>query len=161
VEHASKSIPASRWNYAFGLPDEIFALGYLDRYRRSRTNSDLCTLDELRFFIRGVLSIPFVGSEDEFVWGLWAEVSREQHDLYLAGFHDDLSDNPPFEARLANDIAGYGCLGLSIHVQFRSGNDRPSFALTEGGDHVLTREQQTGITRVRHHEILEQVGFFA
>jgi hypothetical protein len=148
-------------DYAFGLPDEVFALGYLDRYRRSRSNSDFSTLDERRFFIRGVLPLPLVASEEEFVWGLWAEVSRDQHDLYFAGFHADLSDNPPFEAHLANEIPGYGCLGLRIDVQFLSGNDRPAFSLAHRDDHLLAREQHAGITRARHHEILEQVGFFA
>jgi hypothetical protein len=147
-------------DYAFGLPDEVFALGYLDRYRRSRSNADLCILDEQRFFIRGVLPVPFADGDGEFVWGMWAEVTGEQHDLYLAGFHDDLSDNPPFAARLANDVPGYSCLRLQIDVQFRAGNDRPVFSVPSRVDHILARERRQGISRARHHEILEQVGFF-
>jgi hypothetical protein len=147
-------------DYAFGLPDEVFALDYLDRYQRSRSNADLCTLDEQRFFIRGVLPIPFTDSDEHFLWGLWAEVSRAQHDLYLAGFNDDLSDNSPFVARLANDIPGYGCLGIEIHIQFRVGNDRPVFSVSDRLDHILAREHHVGISGARHHEILEQVGFF-
>ena len=87
-------------DYGYSLPDEVFALSYLERYRRSRSNADLCTLDDERFFLRGVLAVPFVGSEQEFGWGLWVEVSRGQHDLYLDGFFDDLSAHPPFEGRL-------------------------------------------------------------
>jgi hypothetical protein len=148
-------------DYAFGLPDEVFALGYLDRYRRTRSNEDLCTLDERRFFIRGVLSVPFVESDQEFVWGLWVEVTRDHHDLYLAGYYEDLSDNAPFLGQLANEIPGYGaCLGLPLDVQFRSGNDRPTFHVARSIEHPLSREQQGGITAARHHEILENVGFF-
>ena len=148
-------------DYAFGLPDDVYSLPYLERYRRTRANADLCTLDELRFFVRGVLPLPFVDSDDEFVWGVWAEVTKEWHDLYLAGYYDDLSDNPPFEARLANTIPAYDhSIGLAIQVQFRSGNDRPSFHFPRSASLLLAREQHNGITRDRHHQILEQVGYF-
>jgi len=92
---------------------------------------------------------------------VWAEVNNEQHDLYVAGYYDDLSDNPRFEARLANAIPGYDeSLGLIVEVQFRSGNDRPTFHFPASASHLLAREQRGGITQARHHEILEQVGFF-
>ncbi|HEV7240748.1 MAG TPA: DUF2199 domain-containing protein [Thermoanaerobaculia bacterium] len=153
--------PGLPTDYAFGLPDEVYSLAYLDRYRRSRSNADLCTLDDERFFVRGVLPIPFVGSHEEFVWGLWVEVTKDQHDLYLAGYYDDLSDNPRFTARLANQIPGYDeTLDLVVDVQFRSGNDRPTFYLSEAISNVLAREQRGGITRERHHEILQGMGFF-
>jgi len=132
-------------DYGFGLPDAVFALNYVDRYRRSRSNSDLCTLDEVRFFIRGVLPVPFVGTNQEFVWGVWAEVSRDQHDLYVAGFNEDLSDNPPFEGHLANEIPGYGTIGLPLQVRFSPANDRPSFPFLESSSNPLSREQREGI----------------
>ena len=148
-------------DFAFGLPDEVYALSYLERYQRSRSNADLCTLDEKRFFIRGVLPIPFVASNEEFVWGLWAEVGRQQHDLYVAGFHDDLSDNRRFRARLANTIPAYDeSRGLVVEVQFQPANDRPSFHFPPGASGALAWEQRDGITGERHHQILEQVGFF-
>jgi hypothetical protein len=148
-------------DYAYGLPDDVYSLGYLERYKRSRSNADLCTLDEERFFVRGVLPIPFVSSDKEFVWGLWVEVSEEQHNLYLDGYYDDLSDNPRFEARLANTIPGYiESSGLIVDVQFRSGNDRPTFHFSSNASHLLAREQRYGITQEQHHQILEKVGVF-
>lgn len=148
-------------DFAYGLPDDVYVLSYVDRYRRSRSNADLATLDDARYFLRAVLSIPFVSSDEEFVWGLWVEVGKEQHDLYVAGFHDDLSDNPPFEARLANAVPAYDeSLQLAVEVQFSSGNSRPSLRFPAGASHAFAREQWEGITRERHHQILEQVGFF-
>ncbi|WP_416136139.1 DUF2199 domain-containing protein [Aquabacterium sp. A7-Y] len=32
-------------DYGFRLPDQVHALSYIERYRRSRSNADLCTLD--------------------------------------------------------------------------------------------------------------------
>ena len=152
--------PGLPTDYAFGLPDDVHALRYLERYTRSRSNADLCTLDEERFFIRGVLPVPFESSDEEFVWGLWVEVNREQHDLCVAGYYDDLSDNPRFAARLANTIPGYDDTSdLSVEVQFHSGNDRPSFHFSPTASHQLAREQRDGISRERHHQILERVGF--
>ena len=157
----SREHPGLPTDYAYGLPDEVFSLSYLDRYRRTRSNADLCTLDDERFFIRGVLSVPFVASDEEFVWGLWVEVDREHHDLYLNGFFDDLSGHPRFEGMLANAIVAYDeTPGLVVTVQFSAGDQRPSFHFPEDTAHLLAREQRGGITPERHHEILERVGFF-
>ena len=38
--------PGLPTDYAFGLPDDIYSLQYLERYKRSRSNADLCTLDD-------------------------------------------------------------------------------------------------------------------
>jgi hypothetical protein len=148
------------FDYGFGLPDEVYALDYIQRYLRSRSNADVCTLDESRYFLRGVLPVPFTAKELTFGLGIWVEVPMSQHDLYVAGFHDDLSDNPAFVGHIANEIQGFGALNLPVEVRFRSGNDRPEFRFPPGADHLLAREQRLGITAQRHHEILEGFGYF-
>jgi hypothetical protein len=156
-----KRHPGLPTDYGFGLPDEVYALGYVERYLRSRSNSDLCTLDEKRYFLRGILPIPLVKSREPFCWGIWTEVSKQHHDLYVASFDTDMSKAPHFAGRLANDISGYGgTIGLQVEVQLRSGNDRPEFRFPARAAHALAREQRGGITRRRHHDILEAVGFF-
>ncbi len=147
-------------DYAFGLPDDLYNLSFLDKYRRTRSNADLCTLDEERYFIRGVLPIPFTESEGSFGLGIWAEASKAEHDLYLDGYYDDLTDNAPFAARMANDVPGYESLNLPVDVQFRFGNDRPLFVCRPADDHLLAQEQRAGISNSRHHEILAGFGFF-
>ncbi len=148
-------------DYAFRLPDEVHALHYIDRYRRSRSNADLCTMDESRYFFRGVIPVPFKDSGEEFCWGVWVEVSRENHELYASGFHDDLSEVPRFIGHLANDIPGYdGTIGLVVEVQLMSGNDRPSFYFPNTVLHALADEQRNGISSERHHDILDGVGHF-
>lgn len=36
-------------DWGFRLPDQVFELSYLDKYRRTRSNADLCSLDESSF----------------------------------------------------------------------------------------------------------------
>jgi hypothetical protein len=148
-------------DYGFRLPDDVHELGYIEQYQRSRSNADLCTLDEQRYFFRGVIPVPFVGSDEEFYWGVWVEVEKEDHDAYIRGFDEDMSDHPRFVARLANDIPGYGgTKDLEVEVQFQSESARPSFHFPEAVSHPLAHEQREGITQKRHHDILEAVGFF-
>ncbi|MBK7616645.1 MAG: DUF2199 domain-containing protein [Burkholderiales bacterium] len=94
-------------DYSFGLPDEVYELDFISRYLRVRSNSDLCTLDDSRFFIRGVIPLPFQDSDEEYCWGVWVEVAAKDHDKYVRGYADDLSAEPSFPGTLANSIPGY------------------------------------------------------
>jgi hypothetical protein len=88
-------------DFGFRLPDEVHALSYLDRYSRSRHNTDLCTLDESRYFVRCVLHVPLLERPEEFGWGVWVEVSAADHDNYLEHFHDAAENAPRFRGALA------------------------------------------------------------
>lgn len=148
-------------DYSFGLPDEVYALGFLPRYLRSRSNSDLCTLDESRFFIRGVVPLPFQASNEEYCWGVWVEVSRDDHDKYVRGYNDDLSLEPAFHGKLANSIPGYAeTLGIPVTAKYGKQGQRPSYYLDELSSHSLAIDQREGITSERQHEMLEAVGHF-
>ncbi len=148
-------------DYSFGLPDEVFDLDFLSRYQRARSNSDLCTLDDSRHFIRGVIPLPFQTSEEEFCWGVWVEVSREDHDRYVRGYYDDLSAEPSFPGKLANDIPGHGgTLGLPLTVRFGEPGKRPNYYFEAAPVHPLAQDQLHGITAARHHDMLEHVGHF-
>ena len=153
--------PGLPTDYGFRLPDEVHALSYVDSYLRSRSNADLCTLDEGRHFLRGVIPIPMVESDAEFGWGVWVEVSRESHDTYVQAFEADLSTHHRVVGRLANNIPGYGgTLGLEVEIQFQNEGARPSLYFPASSLHALAHEQRNGISHKRHHDILEAVGFF-
>ncbi|MBK6471234.1 MAG: DUF2199 domain-containing protein [Betaproteobacteria bacterium] len=148
-------------DYSFGLPDEVFELDFISRYLRARSNSDLCTLDESRYFMRGVIPLPFQDSGEEYCWGVWVEVSREDHDKYVRGYHDDLSAEPSFPGKLANSIPGYEeTLNLPVTAKFGEPGRRPNYFIGAAAQHKLGADQQTGITAARHHEILKAVGHF-
>jgi hypothetical protein len=140
----------------------VHSLEYLERYARSRSNRDLCTLDESRYFVRGIVPVPFQDLEGDFRWGVWAEVSRETHDRYFAGFSADLTNSAPATGTLANTIPGYlQTIGVEVEIQFQDAGSRPKFVFPAEASHALAYEQRSGISGKRHHDILEKVGHFA
>lgn len=148
-------------DWGFTLPGEVYVLSYLDKYRRTRFNTDLCALDEKRFFIRGVLMIPFTHQEGDFAWGVWAEVSRTDHDVYLDNYSNEFAKGARLEGVLANTIPGFSLIiGAPLSIELQGGNDRPSFAFPDAADHALAVDQRAGIDHARHHQFLEWCGYF-
>lgn len=148
-------------DWGFKLPDEVHALSYIEKYTRAKYNADLCTLDEQRHFIRGVLPIPLVDQDDSFGWGIWVEVSRSIHDAYVKAFNSDAPEPTLCEGVLVNAIPGYSeTSGLAVNVQFNGKDARPTFAFQAGEAHGLAHEQLKGISQKRQHDILEILGFF-
>jgi hypothetical protein len=148
-------------DWGFKLPDDIFSLSHLEKYSRTRTNADLCTLDENRFFMRGLLPIRFTHQTGEFSWGIWVEVSRETHDFYLQHYYDDMSESAPAKGVIANNIAAYADLvSEPVEIRFQNAKDRPEFYLLANSKHSLANEQRIGIDLTRHHNLLEAIGYF-
>ena len=153
--------PGLPLDYGCKLPDEVYALDYVDGYLRSRSNHDFCTLDDARFFIRGVIALPMVETDDTFCWGVWLEVSKHAHDAYAQSFRDEATCEAQARGTLANSLRGYAkTLGLAVDVTFMAPGDRPRFVLPSRSRHALAVDQRRGITSARHHQILERVGFF-
>ena len=148
-------------DYSFGLPDEVFSLDFIPRYLRARSNSDLCTLDDSRHFMRGVIPLAFTDTTEEYCWGVWIEVSKADHDKYVHGYFDDMSTEPEFKGRLANDIPGYGStLGLEVIGRYSPEGKRPKYYLLESASNRLEVDQRVGIDSSRHHEMLQALGHF-
>lgn len=153
--------PGLPTDWGYQLPDDVFALSYLDRYRRTRANADLCCLDERRWFLRGVLALPFIDREGDFGLGVWVEVAEAVHDAYIAHFDDEHAGPAPVPGLLANDVAGYPALrGEAVEVRFPGHHSRPTFVLPDTATHPLAVEQREGIDRERHHALLQAFGFF-
>ena len=148
-----EGLPTDR---GFKQPDVVFSLSYLDEYARARINSDLCTLDESRFFLRGVLHLPFSEKSGSFGWGLWTEVSKETHDLYVQYFDEDGSEVPRQEGEIANHIPIYdpSLLGQIVEIQFGNPKDRPFIYLAAGCDHPIAADLRQGVSNARQHEFV-------
>ncbi|MBH9578151.1 DUF2199 domain-containing protein [Inhella proteolytica] len=150
-------------DWGFKLPDEVHALSYPERYARTRHCADLCTLDESRWFIRALLPIPLQeGEPDEvFNWGVWIEVDKATHDLYVTSWEEDIADRPRASGQIANDLKVYGgTLGLPVEIEFRSGTERPLAWCPVDTVNAVALEQRGGISSRRHHDILTAVGYF-
>ena len=105
--------------------------------------------------------IPFTDAPGEFAWGMWVEVTREAHDLYVNGFDQDMSAQPRMAGRLANDIPAYPpTLGVTVDVQFQDAGSRPLLWFAASVSHALAHEQRGGISTRRQHDILSALGFF-
>lgn len=152
--------PGLPTDWGYKMPDEVHALDYITRYTRCHLNPDLCTLDDSRHFIRGVLPVPLLDAPGaSFHWGVWVEVDRATHDTYAQGFKLDLSTLPRAHATLANHIPGYGgTLGLPVELQYAGADQRPSIWFPPDFIHALALEQRAGISAKRHHVVLQEVG---
>ena len=143
--------------YAFSEPDAWREI--LPEHRRWRgvLGTDSCTIDRDRHFVRGRIVLP-VSSGGEFIWGVWAEVSK-------AGFKrfGELWDivarerEPPILGTLANAIMIYPqTLGLACRIHLKNDRMRPIFRI-ERHDHPLGIEQSDGITLDRVKAIASKV----
>jgi hypothetical protein len=139
-----------------GLPDVVFELGYLERYRRVRHNQDFCTLDDTRHFIRCVLPVPFAYRDDFFGWGVWVEVDGATHDLCLHCFDTEGAASVPHQhGVLANELKAYRkTTGLPVRFEL-SDEHRPLVYLLPASRHALALEQRRGINEQRHHALVE------
>ena len=138
------------------LPDEVWALSYVDRYLRTRHNDDLCTLDGKRYFLRCVLPVPLAYIDAEFCWGLWIEVSRKDHDRYIRTMQSGAGEGFTCDGVLANNLNGYAKLiGLAVVAEVKpNSRRRPLLRLSPASRHKLALEQRKGIDLQRHHEIV-------
>ena len=116
---------------------------------------DLCAAEGKHFFVRGVLSIPLIGSRDEcFAYGVWSSLSKTNFDIYRAEYGLAQGHNPgPWFGWFSNALKGYPeTRSLKCHVHPQTDGQRPLIEL-EATDHPLAVEQRTGITFERLIEI--------
>jgi hypothetical protein len=141
----------------FQRPADYFAIPVDERDSRCKITPDSCVIDGSRIFIRGILFVPIHDANDNFGWGLWAEISQTDFETYRAYYRADGRSVPPFRGKLSGEHRGYeGLDGHSVRIQLGSAKDRPEFSL-EPSEHLLYLEQRDGITLHRASEILHTV----
>ncbi len=142
-------------SFAADSPDMYANMNREERDARTIRGSDQYIIDQKWFFIRGCLEIPIIGSDEPFLWGLWASVKEEVFDEIencweLAGRE---TSHGPFKGRLANSLAEYPeILNLKTKVLVQPVGTRPLVVIEEN-DHPLAIEQANGITRHRAEEL--------
>ncbi|WP_406327082.1 DUF2199 domain-containing protein [Streptomyces sp. NBC_00203] len=125
----------------------------------SMLSSDQCIIKNAHFFIRGLIEIPVVDSDDVFSWGVWVSLSRDNFartlDLWEAPGREA---EPPYFGWLTTELGLYSpsTTNLKTHAHTRPVGRRPFIEL-EPTDHPLAVEQRTGITMDRVREIAEAV----
>jgi len=141
-------------DWAYTLPDEVWALSETEKAARTKFDSDLCKLDD-RYFIRCILPVPLVEQQNSFCWGAWAEVEQSTFYRYVELYEVDGSEEPPHHGTLANALSPYGqTIGVPVLIQFGDPTKRPVLSTQPNDQSVLAQEQRVGIDEQRHHEIV-------
>jgi hypothetical protein len=128
------------------------------RAKDDRLGSDLCVWTDddgtRTYFIRGVLRLPIVDSDEGLRYGVWSSLSEVSFARVVELWDDPARvHEPPYFGWLSNWIPGYPeTRGLPLDVVTSTLDLRPALVLHDG-DHPLVREQRDGITLERVHEI--------
>ncbi|MEV5516361.1 DUF2199 domain-containing protein [Streptomyces flaveolus] len=125
-------------------------------------SADQCVIRAERYFVKGLIEIPVIGSDEVFSWGVWVSLSRDNFSRAA-----DLWDTPgresekPYFGWLTTDLPLYSptTLNLKTHVHTRPLGERPYVEL-EPTDHPLAVEQRTGITLDRVRDIASALRHF-
>jgi hypothetical protein len=116
---------------------------------------DYCSIRAESYFVRGVLRLPIIGSAENFVWGVWGSLSRENFEWMqsLDGDPQRMEIAPMF-SWLSSSIAEYPeTLSLKMYAHIDSLDGRPWFEL-ERTDHPLSQEYYQGIRPAKVKEIM-------
>lgn len=141
-------------DWAFKLPDDVWAIPQPERDEVARFNDDLCQFGD-RNFIRCVLEVPFRDTDGFFGWGAWAEVEWTVFERYLDLYEADGWSEPKHSGTLANSLSPYAdTMGTPVLIQFREATKRPSLHLLSTDRSTLATEQRQGMSQLRYHDII-------
>lgn len=145
---------------AYTLPDVIFALPVAERDVRAVVSSDLCILDDSRFFIRCVMEVPVLACADAIEYGPWVEVAARDFNRYA--LHFNVGGHPNWvaaEGALANayPASPQTTLGLSCMIRTaKHPSQRPGVEILDH-THALHAEQLNGVDLPRAMAIVGQM----
>lgn len=131
----------------FALPDAIFELDAAAREKRALISSDLCVLDDARYFIRCVHEVAIADHTEVFAYGMWAEVTARDFNRYAVYYNTDAPAHvSSFNGHIANRLPLTAeTLGLGCNIRLSSEEGmRPVLSVADT-DHELVQEQDTGI----------------
>ena len=145
-------------DYGYDTPIYYCGIPEAERAARCQINSDICVIDNEHFFVRAVLLVPILGTEESFGWGLWVSLAeadfRRTLELWDA---EDVIGEGPFYGLLSNRLPFYpDTLELAVRVHLQNGGQRPRLEL-EPSDHPLACEQRDGLSWDRTIELAERL----
>jgi hypothetical protein len=120
---------------------------------------ELCVIKGEHFFIRGLVRIPVVDADQDFEWGVWTSLSRDNFARTLKIWdREGREAEPPMFGWLSVQLPGYDppTFSLQTMVHTQPVGLRPLVEL-EPTDHPLAVEQHEGITVARVQEIAERL----
>ena len=151
--------PLEEMELTFRRPDAAATMSADERARLVRENSELCIVDDKRFFIRALLPLPVESREDNYCIGLWVEVTQAAFErIYDIWDLEEKVSEPPFIVQIANEIpTASGSLGLDAELHLNPPGARP-YVFLNPGTHQLYIEQAEGIDIHRVSEYTALLG---
>ncbi|MBX9803319.1 MAG: DUF2199 domain-containing protein [Caulobacteraceae bacterium] len=112
-----------------------------------KLQSDFCRFKDVDFYVRAVLALPIIGSEQTLEFGVWSTLSKANIDRYWDSFEDDdQSKLGPMFGWFSNAVPGYPeTMGLKCKVVPQDKRQRPLVEL-DPTDHPLSIYQRNGVT---------------
>jgi hypothetical protein len=123
-------------------------------------SEDFCVLDGQYFMIRCVLTIPVVGLPDNFGFGCWSTLSRENFEKYIDDFdRGSDAETELWGGWLCNRLETFnqGDDPLAVWVQRRPNRQRP-LLWVQDDDHPLAIAQEEGVSAQRILDIFRFYG---
>ena len=145
------------WSEAHEESSRVAGLLPIGSKNRSETflNEDYCAINDRDFFVRGLVQLPIIGTADNFCWGVWGSLSRENFETLLKEEEDPKRvELPAMFSWLSTQIPECpDTLSLKMYACIQEPGNRPIFEL-EKTDHPLSLEFHEGITPERVKEIM-------
>ena len=143
---------------AYVNPADYFMIPPNERAERIRKDEDVCVIDNDSFYIRGVLPIPVIDSNNDFRWGTWVKVEECDFKTYMRYWEASASQELPIlKGYLSGGLKPYpesDMMQVDIHLQ--SDNQRPIFRVPSS-EAPLAIDQQKGITMKQVHTFVEPI----
>lgn len=110
-------------------------------------SEDFCVLRGEHFFVRSLLFLPIIGSDESFAFGVWGSLAREKFRIYVDTFDSGVQGHlGPWFSWFSNELRSYGdTVNLKVQMRPRNGRQRPYLELMSD-DHPLAQDQRNGIT---------------
>lgn len=144
--------------FSYGAEAPVYWRTELETDERSSLEPEICIIQAEHYFVRARLVIPVVDAEEDFDWGVWVSLSRNNFERTLDLWESDERENEPsYFGWLSTELPGYpSTVNLKTHLHSAPVGKRPHIEL-EPTDHPLAVEQRTGITVARVQEIAATV----
>jgi hypothetical protein len=120
---------------------------------------EVCVIGDEHFFVRGLIRLPVTDADDDFDWGVWVSLSRDNFARMTEVWDlEGRESEPPMFGWLSVELPAYGpsTLNLKTMVHTQPVGVRPLIEL-EPTDHPLAVEQRDGITVARVQALAEQL----
>jgi hypothetical protein len=110
-------------------------------------------------YVRRLLKIPVLGTDQFFLWGLWASLWEKDYDEISESWEEEGRERRhcPFQARLANKLSVYpDTLNLRVTIRVQPVGERPLLFVDEE-DHPLAGTQRTGMSMEETQKLISRL----